>query len=166
MITPFDLILILIIFSFVLFGLWFGLIHAIGGLLGTLVGAVVAAKYYKRWGATNLGQVISFIVLFTLGSRITGFIFYGLEKLLKVANILPGIKSINRLAGGILGLVEGAIVIGVALVFATKFPFPALITAVGRSELAQFLVGVGTTVLPLFPKVLEQVQEASKALPN
>ena len=70
MITPFDLILILIIFSFVLFGIWFGLIHAIGGLLGTLVGAVVAAKYYKRWGTTNLSQVIAFIVLFTLGSRI------------------------------------------------------------------------------------------------
>lgn len=166
MITPFDLILILIVFSFVLFGLWFGLIHAIGGLLGTLVGAVVAVKYYKRWGATNLAQVISFIVLFTLGSRITGFIFYGLEKLLKVANILPGIKSINRLAGGILGLAEGVIVIGVALLFATKFPLPWLITAVGRSEMAQFLIGVGSTVLPLFPQVLKQVQEVSKALPE
>ena len=165
MITPFDLILILIIFSFVLFGLWFGLIHALGGLLGTVVGAVVAAKYYKHWGTSNLGQVISFVVLFTLGSRITGFIFYGIERLLKVANIFPGIKTINRLAGGILGLAEGCIVIGVALVFATKFPFPALITAVGRSEIAQFLIGVGTTVLPLFPQALQQVQEASRALP-
>ena len=99
MITPFDLILILIVFTFVLFGLWFGLIHAVGGLLGTLAGSIVAAKYYKRFGTTNLGQVISFIVLFTLSSRITGFIFYGVEKLLKIANILPGIKTINRLAG-------------------------------------------------------------------
>ncbi len=166
MITPFDLILILIIFSFVLFGLWFGLIHALGGLLGTLVGSIVAAKYYKRWGTTNLSQVISFIILFTLGSRIVGFIFYGIEKLLRVANLLPGIKTINRIAGGILGLAEGAIIIGVTLVFATRLPFPALITAVGRSELAQFLIGVGTTVLPLFPQVLKQVQEASQALPE
>ncbi len=166
MITPFDLILILIIFSFVLFGLWFGLIHALGGLLGTVVGSVVAAKYYKHWGTTNLGQVIAFIVLFTLGSRITAFIFYGIEKLLKVANILPGIKTINRLAGGILGLAEGAIIIGVGLVFATRFPFPLLITAVGRSELAQFLIGVGTTVLPLFPQALQRIQEVSDVLPN
>lgn len=166
MITPFDLILILIIFSFVLFGLWFGLIHAIGGLLGTVVGAIIAAKYYKRWGTTNLGQVISFIVLFTLGSRLTGFIFYGLEKIVKIANILPGIKTINRLAGGILGLAEGVIVIGVALTFATKFPFASLITAVDKSELAQFLIGIGTTVLPLFPQALRQVQEVSKALPE
>lgn len=166
MITPFDLILILIIFSFVLFGLWFGLIHAIGGLLGTVVGAVVAAKYYKRWGTTNLAQVISFVVLFTLGSRLTGFAFYGLEKALKVANLLPGIKTINRLAGGILGLAEGCVVIGVALVFATKFPFPALITAVGRSEIAQFLLGVGTTVLPLFPQALKQIQDVQKVLPE
>lgn len=166
MITPFDLILILIIFSFVLFGLWFGLIHALGGLLGTVVGAVIAVKYYKRWGTTNLAQVISFIVLFTLGSRLTGFIFYGVEKLLKIANILPGIKTINRLAGGILGLAEGAIVVGIALLFAAKFNFPILTAAVSKSELAQFVIGVGQTVLPFFPKALEQIQQASQALPD
>ena len=166
MITPFDLILILVVFSFVLFGIWFGLIHALGGLLGTLVGSIVAAKYYKKWGVTNLAQVISFIVLFTLGSRLTGFVFYGIEKLVKVANILPGIKTINRLAGGVLGLAEGVIVIGVTLVFATKFPFPMLIAAVGKSELAQFLIGVGTTVLPIFPQVLKQVQEVQNVLPE
>lgn len=165
MITPFDLILILILFSFVLFGLWFGLIHAIGGLLGTVIGAIVASRYYKRWGVTNLAQVISFIVLFTLGSRITAFIFYGIEKLLKVASILPGIKTINRLAGGLLGLAEGAIVVGVALVFMTKFPFPWLITAVGRSEIAQFVMGIGTTVLPFFPQAFKQIQEVTQVLP-
>src|SRR3989344_4423163 len=98
MITPFDLILILVVFSFVLFGLWFGLIHAIGGLVGTLVGAIIAVKYYTKWATTNMGQVISFILLFTLSSRLTGFIFYGLEKVLKLANLIPGIKTINRLA--------------------------------------------------------------------
>lgn len=166
MITPFDLILILIIFSFVLFGLWFGLIHAIGGLLGTIAGAIIASKYYRKWGTTNLGQVVSFIVLFTLSSRLTGFAFYGIEKALKLANILPGIKTINRLAGGILGLVEGVIVVGVALAFATRFPFPHLIVAVGRSEMAQFLIGVGASAIPYFPRLLEQIQEASSSLPE
>lgn len=166
MVTPFDLILILIIFAFVLFGLWFGLIHAIGGLLGTLIGAIVAIKYYTRWATTNMGQVISFIVLFVLSSRITGFIFYGIEKAFKLTHIIPGIKTINRLAGGLLGLAEGAIVIGVVLVFATKFPFPALIEQVSKSEIAQFLMGVGMTVLPLFPEVLRQVREASEVLPE
>lgn len=166
MITPFDLILILVVFSFVLFGLWFGLIHAIGGLVGTVVGAIVAIKYYAKWASTNLGQVISFIVLFTLSSRLTGFIFYGLEKVLKLANIIPGIKSINRLAGGILGLAEGCIVVGIALVFALRFPFPALAAAVERSEIAAFLIGVGTTVLPLFPEALRQVKEATTILPE
>lgn len=166
MITPFDLILILIVFTFVLFGLWFGLVHALGGLLGTLVGAVIAVKYFKRWAVTNLGQVISFIVLFTLGSRITGFIFYGIERVLKVSNIIPGIKTLNRLAGGILGLAEGCIVVGIGLLFASKFPFLALLTQIGKSEIAQFLIGVGTTVLPFFPRVLKEVQEVSKALPD
>lgn len=166
MITPFDLILILIVFSFVLFGIWFGLVHAVGGLIGTLAGAVIAAKYYTRWAATNLGQVIAFIVLFTLGSRITGFVFYGIEKVLKLSHIIPGIKTINRLAGGLLGLAEGIVVVGVALLFATKFPIPSLHASVGKSEIAQFLIGVGTTVLPLFPKVVKQIEQVSKALPE
>jgi len=166
MITPFDLILILIIFSFVLFGLWFGLIHAIGGLVGVFIGAIIAMKYYARWATTNMGQVITFIILFTLSSRLTAFLFYGIEKALKVANIVPGIKTINRLAGGILGLAEGSVIMGVILVFATKFPFPTLITAVGKSEIAQFLIGVGMTVLPLFPELLRQVKDASEVLPQ
>lgn len=166
MITPFDLILILIVFSFVLFGLWFGLIHALGGVIGTVIGAVIAMKYYTKFATTNLGQVISFIVLFTLGSRLTAFVFYLIERAFKITQIIPGIKTINRLAGGILGLAEGCIIIGVALVFAAKFPFPVLATQVARSEIAQFLVGVGTTVLPLFPSVLKQVKEASEVLPR
>ncbi len=166
MITPFDLILILIIFSFVLFGLWFGLIHALGGLLGTVVGAIVASKYFRHWGTTNLSQVIAFIVLFTLGSRLTGFAFYAIEKALRLANILPGIKTVNRLAGGILGLGEGIIVVGVALSFATRFPFPQLIMAVNHSDLAQFLIGVGASALPYFPRLLPQIQEASSTLPS
>lgn len=166
MITPFDLMLILIVFSFVLFGLWFGLVHAIGGIVGTVIGVVVAIKYYAKFASTNLGQVIAFIILFTLGSKITGFVFYGIEKALKLTHIIPGIKTINRFAGGILGLVEGIIIIGVILVFATRFSFPALMNATSKSEIAQFVMGVGSTVIAIFPGVLKNLKEATVALPE
>lgn len=166
MITPFDLILILIIFSFVLFGLWFGLIHALGGVVGTIVGAIIAMKYYTKFATTNMWQLVSFIVLFILGSRLTAFVFYLIEKAFKITQIIPGIKTINRLAGGLLGLAEGCIIVGIILVFATRFAFPTLIIAVGKSEIAQFLIGVGTTILPLFPEALRQVKEAVEVLPE
>ena len=164
MITPFDLVLILIVFSFVLFGLWFGLIHAIGGLLGTVAGSVIAAKYYKRFGTTNMGQVISFIVLFVVSSRLVGFIFYLIERALRVVNIIPGIKTINRLAGGILGLVEGSVVVGIGLFFASKF-LPSLNAAVHNSQLAQLFISVGTFILPFVPKLIGEIQGATHALP-
>lgn len=165
MISPFDLILTLIIFSFVMFGLWFGFVHAVGGVVGTVVGAVVASRYFERFAETNLGRVIAFVVLFAIASRLTGFLFYGIEKIVKVTHIIPGLKTIDRLVGGILGLVEGTIVIGAALFFAAKFPVGALNDFVIKSELAQFLIKVGAVVVPLFPKAVKEIQEASNALP-
>ncbi|KKU13644.1 MAG: Colicin V production protein [Parcubacteria group bacterium GW2011_GWC2_45_7] len=165
MITPFDLILILIVFSFFLFGLWFGLVHAVGGLLGTLLGAIISSRYFSRFAETNTGRVISFAVLFAITSRLTGFVFYGIEKVINIARIIPGIKTLNRLLGGFLGFAEGAIVVGVALFFATRFPVGNLNAMIARSELAQFFMTIGGVVIPLLPRVLREVQEASRALP-
>ncbi len=61
----FDLILIIILGGFVLFGLWFGFIHTLGSLLGIVVGAFVAGHYYSGfadwgsfiWGGGDLGYV-------------------------------------------------------------------------------------------------------------
>lgn len=167
MITPFDLILILILFAFALFGLWFGLVHALGALVGTVVGAVVASRYYDNpsWGTSNIARVIAFIVIFTIASRLTGLIFVGIEKLFKVAKLVPGISTINRLAGAIFGLLEGAIVLGVALYFIQKFPIGGLPNLIKASQLAALLLKVGGIAVPLFPEALKQAQAVGKMLP-
>ena len=165
MITPFDLILILVLFTFALFGFWFGLIHAMGSLIGTAVGAIVASRYYTIWSASNTTRVIAFIILFTVTSRLTGLIFWGLEKVLNVAKILPGVSMLNRLAGGFFGLLEGAVVLGAALYFLQKFPIGPIPQLLAGSQLAILLLRVGGIVVPLFPEVLRQAKEISKILP-
>ncbi|KKS70702.1 MAG: hypothetical protein UV42_C0046G0001, partial [Candidatus Magasanikbacteria bacterium GW2011_GWE2_42_7] len=47
----FDIVLLIIIAGFAMFGIWFGFIHTLGSLLGTAVGAFVATRYYL-WLAT------------------------------------------------------------------------------------------------------------------
>lgn len=165
MITPFDLILILVLFAFALFGFWFGLIHALGALVGTLVGAVVASRYYTIWSASNLTKVITFVILFTIASRLTGLVFLGIEKVFNLAKLIPGISMVNRLTGGFFGLLEGAIVLGAVLYFGQRLPFPPFLELINASDLAKLLIKVGGIVVPLFPEVLRQAKEIGKALP-
>lgn len=42
----FDIILIVIVAGFGLFGLWFGLVHTLGSLIGTVFGVYLASRYY------------------------------------------------------------------------------------------------------------------------
>lgn len=165
MVSPFDLILILIIFTFVLFGLWFGLLHTVGSLLGTFVGTIVASRYYTIWSTSPLTKLIAFLIIFVITGRLVGLIFLGLEKIFNLTKIIPGVSFLNRLLGGALGFFEGAIIIGVTLFFAQKLPFPPLLDLIQKSDLAKFLIQVGGVAIPLFPQVLKQGQELGKFLP-
>ena len=166
MITPFDLILILILFAFGLFGFWFGLVHALGALVGTVVGAIVASRYYTIWSTSNLTKVLSFIIIFTIASRLTGLVFLLIEKLFKIVKIVPGISTINRLIGGLFGLLEGAIVLGVIMYFVERFPIGPLPGLINGSDMAQLLLRIGGIVVPLFPEVLRQATVVGGMLPE
>ena len=62
--TFLDLIVGLLLFGFVLAGLWFGLIHMIGAVVGTVAGTVVAGHYAAMpvtfFGTSNIGRVALF----------------------------------------------------------------------------------------------------------
>ncbi len=165
MVSFFDLILILVLFAFGLFGFWFGLLHALGSLLGTVVGAVIASRYYTLWGDSNTTKVIAFIILYAVASRLTSFVFVAIEKFFKVAKFIPGVAIINRVAGAALGLAEGMIAAGVVLYFVQKFPLGSLAGLIASSPTAEFLIWVGGVVIPLFPEVLRQAQSVGNILP-
>ena len=62
-----DIILLIIIAGFAMFGFWFGLIHTLGSLLGTVFGAYLASRYYEPmadWliNITGWGENISKVV--------------------------------------------------------------------------------------------------------
>lgn len=163
----FDLVLLILLGGFVLFGLWFGFIHTLGSLLGIIAGAWVAGHYYTAvadwgafmWGGGDWGKVIAFILILILVNRLVGLLFYILDRAFEFITIIPFLSSINRLAGAVLGFLEGAFTLGLILFFLARYPINDWFTgALQSSTIAPWLVGMAQVLAPLLPELLRQLQ--------
>jgi uncharacterized membrane protein required for colicin V production len=164
-----DVILVVILAGFVFYGLFFGLIRTLGTFLGLLVAAFVASRLYlpvSLWleqfffGYVNLGKILVFLILFSLVNRLVGFLFYLLDRSLKLISIIPFVKSFNRLGGLVLGFCTGSLTIGLFLFFISRYAF--IDQWAGRwltqSELAPFFLKFANLLLPLLPEMLKKLQ--------
>ncbi len=166
--TLLDLILILIIFFFTVSGFWFGLIMTLGSLLGTVAGVLVAGHYFEAFatkltglamGNAGVAKVFAFILIFLLVSRFVGFIFWIVNKIFNIIAIIPFLKSLNRIGGGVLGFIEGVVFLGVALVIAAKYVTVRwYMDAILASSVAQWLMKYGDLLVPLLPKTTLDVK--------
>ena len=119
----FDVILLAVLTIFTVWGFFFGFIQSFGSLAGLVLGVLTANKYYlilAGWicfipvGDTAI-KIIAFFAILILISKLTGFIFYFIDKFFHLISIIPFLKTINRILGGILGLAEGLLIISVFL---------------------------------------------------
>jgi membrane protein required for colicin V production len=166
--TFFDLLLIIAISGFGLFGLWFGLLHTLGSLIGTVLGVYLASRYYEpvsRWvvDSTGWGENISIVVIFAIAfvviNRLVGLLFWILNKIFRVVTRLPFMQSLNRIAGLAFGLIEGLITIGFVAYFALRFPFSDRLTdALETSSVAPIALDVIERMLPLIPDATRAIQ--------
>ncbi|HTX86538.1 MAG TPA: CvpA family protein [Candidatus Nanoarchaeia archaeon] len=167
--SNFDIILIVILGLCALRGLTTGLIKAVGAFLGIIGGAFFASHFYlalfaatKTWygGYDNIGKVASFIIIFIVSAWLIHLLFIILDKTYNILAIIPFMKSINRLAGGILYLLVGAIVLGLLIYVAAKYA-PAG-TMVGNwlltSKIAPWLLDVAKILMPLISGSLKNIQ--------
>ena len=167
--TFLDIILLFILAGFVFYGLFFGLIKTLGSLVGAVLGAWAAAHFYLPFfeliqelffGLDNLGKVICFLIIFTVINRVVSFIFAIVDKTFHILSILPFLKTINRLAGAVLGFIEGGLILGIVLYIISKYTFVGTFFGdiVANSELAPFLVNFVEILVPLFPEVLKELK--------
>ena len=172
----FDIILLIIIGGFAMFGFWFGLIHTLGSLLGTILGAYLASRYYEPmagwlisvtgWG-DNVSKVVMFIIAFIIINRLVGFGFWIIDRMTSVITKLPFIKGINRLLGLAVGLFEGMITIGLILYFIDKVPLSDFImTHVASSVIAPYTVSMAGILIPLLPDALKMLQSSVDYVEN
>ncbi len=156
-----DVLLIVIVGLFVLFGLFFGLVHTLGSLVGTILGIVISTRLidpaFERFGflfgGGGAAKIVLFIIIFLLISRLIGLLFWVAEKVLGVFAMIPFAKSVNRLLGAVFGFVEGVVVVGVVLFFALQYlPDDAVKAALEQSAVADFLVATMAALQVLFPE--------------
>jgi len=165
----FDLILTIILAGFVFYGLFFGLIKTLGAITGIFIGALVASKFYLTvfdWlggtftGFEALGKVVTFILVFTIVKRFVEFIFSVLNQIFNIISIIPFLKSINRIAGAILGFFQGSLLIGLVIYIISRYA--AIGDVIGikliNSKLAPFFLKVAELLVPLLPDVLKDLQ--------
>ncbi|MDO8592714.1 MAG: CvpA family protein [bacterium] len=159
-----DVILLIILAGFIFYGLFFGLIRTLGSLLGAVVGLWLTIMIYLPVFATlkNLffghdlaGKVIVFIILFTIINRLIGFIFALIDRTFDLISVIPFLKTINRLAGAFLGAVEGALLIGLILLYLSQTVFGGWF---GGSQVAPFLINFSKTITPFLPVLLERIK--------
>ena len=166
--TIFDFILILIIFGFIYFGFWFGLVHTLGALFGVIVGTFIASHVFEPFsdifsfffgGNLNITRVVIFVIIFVFFNRLVGFLFYGLEKTFDIMARLPYLRSINRLGGMVFGFIEGSLVLGMILFVSSRYPWSEFVEmSLLESALSPVFIGVAHVLVPLVPEVLRKLQ--------
>jgi len=171
--STFDIILLVIIGSFGLFGLWFGLIHTLGSLVGTVLGVYLASRYYEvgaNWimhitgWQPNFSKVIIFIIAFLIINRLVGFAFWIVDKILSLITRLPFVNSLNRLLGMVFGVFEGALVLGIIFFFISRFPLSTtFMSALEVSKVAPYTVKLAKVLWPLIPDALKILQSTVEA---
>ena len=167
--TIVDLILAIVVGLFVLFGLFFGFIHTLGSLLGAVLGIYISSRinapivkaFGFLFGGGFAAQIIIFSLSYVIIGRLVGFLFWILDNIFKFVSILPFIKSINRLAGGLLGFLEGVIIVGAVMFFALAvLPEGSVRSAISDSKVASYILNVLDFLKILYPDMLKKVNDA------
>lgn len=114
-----ELLVILLLVAFAANGVRAGAVETLGRLIGAILG-FVAARAWSAWPVAALSTLMplswaylaSFIAIFLLVDNFVGFFFKLANQILKVVTRLPLIKQVDGLIGGIIGFLEGIIVMG------------------------------------------------------
>lgn len=165
--TGLDFILLLLLASYVWIGFSTGLIHSLGSLVGVIVGALAASHWFADWtprlsglvGGELPAAVVAFVAIFLIVSRGTGLLFALVNRLFNLLAVIPGIKLLNRLGGGVFGLLEGIFGIGLTLNFLARLPInEGVAHALDRSLLVPVFVGLSGWLVALLPAVMRNAK--------
>lgn len=165
----FDIGLLVVLAGFILNGLTKGLIRLLGQIAGLIIGAFIASHFYLtfyKWGAglvnwgENTEKFLAFTILFILVTSLIGVAFAMIEKVFDLISIIPFTKTINRLLGGALGLIEGSLALGLLLYVAARYAWVGGLMGsnLANSHVAPWLVKVAYIIVPVLPEALRALQ--------
>lgn len=155
-----DIILLVIVGAFAVHGLWFGFIRTLGNGVGLIVGAVVASQYtdlavdylgFLFANNTSVAGIVLFILILIVTQHLVGFVFWIVDRLFGFLHWLPFVGFVNKLLGGILGLIEGLVLVGAAVYFA-QLMFPTWVSGwFSGSQVVSYINSVTAAVQAMVP---------------
>jgi membrane protein required for colicin V production len=164
-----DLVLLIFLGAFILYGFYLGLVKMILHIISTVLSIIVSIKFYEQlydlipfigFGSSAMGKVLSFIIILTVSSYILNLAFTFIAKILKVITSLPIVSFVNRFLGGVLGLIQGLFVLGAIVFIASRYSISNefLNSLVGNSDVAPILIKVVSWVEPFIPTAIDTVE--------
>lgn len=164
----FDLFIAGFLALFVIFGFGLGFIRLIGSFFGIIIGIWLAGRYYEgvaSWFVTyiqmseNLSRVAAFIIIFLIISKIISLIFKLLDRIFKILSIIPFTKAINRLAGAVLGAIEGLLILALLIFLFSRYAIsPQIDELLKASHYAPFIAKFIFPLWPLLPEMLKNIK--------
>lgn len=151
-----DIVLLVILIVWLLFGILRGFIKQVIGLLAIVIGLILAVNYYPAgadffhtWFKNEtLCSFLGFIGIFFLVVLMGGVLSFIFTKMIR-----GPLKLINRFFGGAIGLLKGVLICGVFVFGLFAFPFNT--DALKRSLLAPYCVEATRAVFYLIPEDLK-----------
>ncbi|OPY81615.1 MAG: Colicin V production protein [Syntrophorhabdus sp. PtaU1.Bin153] len=139
----FDIVVIAVIGILTIIGLWKGMVKQFVGLLGVVAGFLLAMRFYQPCSKfftsfhPGLAKAAGFIAVFLTCILLAHLIGWALGRFLADSKL----GFLNRMGGGLLGLLKGYMIISVFIVILTLF-FSANNTVFRRSSTIKFFLPV------------------------
>lgn len=162
-VNVFDVALLLVLVLFAGIGAWRGLVREFVSLLTWIVAALaawvfadeVAAMFAGLTPEQPLRQMLAFVVIFVVVFIAGSFVGLVLHKLV---NRSAGLRTVNRIGGGAIGLLRGVAIVVIAFLLAglTAFPQRAWWRDAALAPVFQRVAGYAAQYLP--PDVARHVR--------
>ena len=156
MITSFnllDIIILMILFLSVMLGIIKGFIRELFSLAFFIIASVLSFLFYREVGSLFMKHVkskdvsnfIGFITIFVVVLIVGSFVTYFLKKILTIGPL----KSVDKILGGVFGLIRG-ILISAIIVFAL-ISFPVNDNLILKSQLSPHVMKAIDVFFDLLP---------------
>lgn len=164
-----DTIILIVLGVFLILGLVRGLIKQIGSIVGFFLSLWMASVYFPSVAAYikpslsqfppfiagNVANIAACVILFYGTGFVFGILVAIIDKLIRVFRI-PLVKLTNRLGGAIIGVLEGVLLIGLAIFILKSFPVSADLTNALKKSSFTPIIEKATFVLQPF---LDEIQK-------
>ena len=154
-----DIVILIIIVIATVMGIKAGIIKVLFTLVGGIVGVILAGRFSDSLGSKltfmpeSTAKILAFAIILIVVMVLAAILAAVLTKI--VSTVLLG--WVNRLGGGILGFVLGAIFCGALATMWVKFQGGS--DAVTGSALARFIIDRFPVVLGLLPSDFKSVKD-------